>query len=130
MSTQLHTQTIIDNLRGLTEDTADLLRSEIRLAQAETEEKMNRLLNGAIMLAIGAALGMVALIWLAYALIGWVAVYFPHAIAALIVGGALAILAAVVAAFGRGMLRANKLAPEHTIDSLRRTGERMKEATR
>ena len=53
MSTQPHTQTIIDNLRGLTEDTADLLRSEIRLAQAETEEKINRLMNGAIMLGIG-----------------------------------------------------------------------------
>ena len=130
MSTQLHTQTIIDNLRGLTEDTADLLRSEIRLAQAETEEKINRLMNGAIMLGIGAALGMVALIWLAYALIGWVATYFSHAIGALIVGGALAIVAAIVAAFGRGMLRVNKLAPEHTIGSLRRTGERMKEATR
>ena len=124
----MSTQTIIDNIRGFAEDGAELLRSEAKLAQHEAEQSFAELINGVIVLAAGAVVALVALIMFADAAAAWLHTYFNPAVAALIVGGFLAVVGIILLAIGRSRINIGNLMPRRTIASVRRTAADVKEA--
>lgn len=124
----MSTQTILNNLKGLAEDSAELLRAEAMLARTETEETIGEMMGGVAALAAGAIVGLVALAMFAEAAVAWLANYVPPAIAALVVGVALAAVGAILFAIGRNRMKVSSLAPRRTIRSIRTTAARVKEA--
>jgi hypothetical protein len=107
-----------------------LIRGEVALARAEVEENIRAAAAGLGMVVAGLVVALTALNVLAAALVaaltelgldgGW---------AALIVGVALAALAAVMATAGARKLSPGALAPSRTADNLRRDAETIKEGT-
>lgn len=107
-----------------------LLRKEIQLAQQETSERLSQATGALIMLALALITAFVALSALSDAAVlvlidgaGLEPVW-----AALAVGGALAVVAALVAARAIRALKPENLAPKRTIRTLRRNAETLKES--
>ncbi len=107
---------------------ASLVRKELDLARAELSENVNRA-GVAIGLLVGAlVVALVALNVLAAALVAAIAeLGLATGWAALIVGGALAIAAGVMASKGVGDLKLVSLAPTRTAKNIRRDAEAVKE---
>lgn len=103
----------------LAQDFGLLLRQEMALAKSEIFRKFGRMGTGAGLLA---AAGLVAFASLLYFMAGammGIALVLPEWAAALIVGGGALLVAAVLALIGRARLRAEALAPERTIRTLK-----------
>ncbi|MCG7599343.1 phage holin family protein [Halomonas sp. McH1-25] len=108
---------------NLTDEIRTLIRGEVRLAQAEMSEKTSQAAKGAgSIAAAGAVLFSGFLVLLA------AAVYGLHAIidygstpwlSALIVGGVVLIIGAILVQSGRKKLQTLDLTPQRTMDSLR-----------
>jgi hypothetical protein len=112
----------------LTNSVSTLFRNEIALARAETSEKINHALIAAGSLAAGGILALAALIVLLQALvIALTELGLAPALAALIVGGGVAIIAFVLIYKGINDLKASNLAPSRTVESLRRDAQMIKE---
>lgn len=113
--------TVAQLVSDLSQQTSTLIREEMRLAQAELQDKAKHagtgigLFSGAGLLAFfgGAALVTTAILALALVLPGW--------LAALVVSVALFIAAGVAALVGKGQVQqATPAKPEQTIDNLPR----------
>jgi uncharacterized membrane protein YqjE len=116
-------------LGQLANNSAALVRDEIALAKQEMSEKVSSFRSGVITTAIGgvvALLGVLALI--AAAIIG-LAHYMDAGLAALIVGGVLALIGGITAMVGVGRLKRTSLKPEQTIETLEEDKEWLKELT-
>jgi Putative Actinobacterial Holin-X, holin superfamily III len=105
----------------LTTSVSTLFRNEIELARAETSEKINHALVAAGSLAAGGILALAALV------IGLTELGLAPALAALIVGGGVAIIAFVLIYKGINDFKASNLAPSRTVESLRRDAQMIKE---
>ena len=115
----------LQNLLAATlRDAADLARKEFALLKAEMAANV-RTLGMAIGMMIGAAvLAILSLIWLTQALVEWLAtVVHSEALAALIVGVAMAAIAAGLGLYGRSTMASASLAPTRTAQSVRRDAE-------
>lgn len=115
----------------LTQQSTDLIRSELRLAQAEMTEKAKHagvgagLFGGAGIVALYGGGALVATIILALDLL------LPAWLAALIVAVVLFAIAGVVALLGKKQVsQATPAAPRHTIDSVKQDVDTIKEAGR
>lgn len=117
--------TLIGNLLS---DTNRLVRDEIRLAKAEAGQKVTQAKSGAISLAIGGALLLLGAIYLIQAAIYALALIMPGWLAALIVGGLIAIIGLVMLKSGQKKLQADNLKPTHTQENLRRDAQTFKES--
>jgi len=108
---------------GLLKDLQELVRGEVRLARAEIRDDLQSAGRGAVMLAAGALVGLTGFIFLmlavTYALNIWVRMW----IAAGIVGGALALIAAIAVMSGRKQLSATNLKPTQVVESLKEDQE-------
>jgi len=116
-------------LGQLANNSAALVRDEIALAKQEMNEKVKSFRSGLVTTAIGgvvALLGILALI--AAAIIG-LAHYMDAGLAALIVGGVLALVGGIIAMTGIGRLKQTSLKPEQTIETLEEDKEWLKELT-
>jgi hypothetical protein len=112
----------------LTTSVSTLFRNEMALARAETSEKINHALVAGGSLAAGGILALAALIVLLQALvIALTELGLAPALAALIVGGAVAIIAIVLIYKGINDFKASNLAPSRTVESLRRDAQMIKE---
>ncbi len=100
-------------------ETTTLIRKEFELARAEVVRNTARLTGGAILLVAGgvaALLGVQALVACAIlALCRWVEPW----LAALIVGGGVLVVGAILMAVGRQRLAHISLTPRRTIETLR-----------
>lgn len=126
----MHTEdrSLKDLLTDLTESIATLFRKEIQLARAETSEKMTQVGVAIGSIAGGAILALAALIVLLQALvIGITEAGVPAGWASLIVGVVVAIIAYVLIHKGTNDLKASSLAPNRTVDSLKRDAQVAKE---
>lgn len=103
----------------LTQETISLFRKEIQLARSELTDKARQAGRGAAEIAAGAVLLLVALGALAAAAILGLAQVMQPWLAALIVGGGLALVGGIVVASGLANVRTGNLAPRRTMDSLR-----------
>jgi hypothetical protein len=107
-------------LRRLTDELTTLLRQELALATAEIARSMRVLLGGAASVAAGGAvLFMGLLAMLAAAVLGLATVLQPW-LAALVIGGAVALIGVVLVLVGIRSLDPSTLKPARTAESLRR----------
>jgi xanthine/uracil permease len=117
-----------DLFGDLTHSVTTLFRKEIELARAETSEKINQAALAAGSIAAGALLALAALIVLLQALvIALTELGLAPALAALIVGAVVAIIAFALIYKGMNDLKARNLAPKRTVESLQRDAQMLKE---
>jgi hypothetical protein len=120
------------SLKGLLSDLSGsistLFRKEIQLARAETSEKITQSMVAIGAIAGGAILTLAALMVLLQALVIAIAeLGVPPALASLIVGVVVAAIAYFMIHKGTNDLKASSLAPNRTMDSLRRDAQLAKE---
>jgi Putative Actinobacterial Holin-X, holin superfamily III len=115
----------------LTQETATLVQQEVALAKAEMSEKISQVGSGLATLIIGGFVLFAGLLKLLDAVIFGIAELLPPDLtpwlAALIVGGIVAIIGAVMLQKGRSNLKSTNLAPQRTAESLRRDKDFVKE---
>src|SRR3546814_15609070 len=99
-------------VRGLVSDIGLLIRQERRLAQAETAEKLEQAQNGIYTVITGLLLAFCGLLILLQALVLGLSNHMPDWVAALLVGGVLAIIAFVLIHQGAKNLKPGNLIPE------------------
>jgi putative copper export protein len=115
----------------LSQQTAELIRQEMRLAKAEMSEKLADVGKHAAMIGAAIAFGLAAVVAVAGAValllidLG-VKPWLATVITAALMGGT----AFVLAQSGLGALRKKTLAPVETIDSLKETTQWLKNGTR
>jgi uncharacterized membrane protein YqjE len=128
---ELQDQSFGDLAKRLSEQTAELVRKELALAQVELQEKGKRAgigagmfgASGLLALFATGALVATAILALATAVDGW--------LAALIVSVALFGVAGVLALAGKGQVeQATPPAPEQAIESTKADVDHVKEAAR
>lgn len=117
---------LADLLNGVT----TLVRQELRLAQAEGSEKLTSAAIGVAAILAGLLIANCALLILLQALVIALADYMPDWLAALVVGGVVAIVAFVAIWQGKRQLSADKLAPRRTIRTVRDSTEMVMEKAR
>ena len=105
-------QDIVSNIQGL-------IRSEFRLAKTEIREDATALGKAAGILVAGLALGFYGLGFLLLTAVYALNIVLVAWLAALIVGAAVTVLAAVLAGIGYGKLKQINPAPEQTVDTVK-----------
>jgi drug/metabolite transporter (DMT)-like permease len=112
----------------LTQSVSTLFRKEIELARAESSEKVSQALAAGGSIVAGGILALAALMVLLQALvIALTELGLAPALASLIVGGIVAIIAFALIYKGMNDLKASRLAPTRTVESLRRDAQIVKE---
>jgi hypothetical protein len=102
-------------------DTTDLARKELALFRAELSENVRTLIIGIAMIVGAAVFAMAAIILFTEALVKWLAtVVGSEALAALIVGGAMAVVAVGLVLYGRSTMSAASLFPKRAVRSIQR----------
>lgn len=120
----------ITNLLGeLASQSAGLVRDEVALAKQEVSEKLGSMRSAVVIIALGAMLAMIATLALCAAAIAGLAQYMELWQAALLIGGALAVIAGIVVSLGLGNLKRVDLKPKATLRSLEENKEWLKEIT-
>src|SRR3954469_22895711 len=105
-------------------ESVDLARKEFALFRTEMSDNVRTIAMGLVMVIAAAVFAILALIWLTQALVDWLAtVVGSHALAALIVGGGLAVIAIGLGLYGRSAMAKTSLAPKRTVESLERDAE-------
>ena len=118
MSTpQLH-RTVPELLGNIVDNIQQIIRSEFRLAKAELQEKASRASKPATTLGAGFLLGLYGLGFLLLAAVYALSTIMGAGLAALIVGGFLALVSIVLVTSSAKKLIALNPAPEKTIQTL------------
>ncbi|WP_299052941.1 phage holin family protein [uncultured Nocardioides sp.] len=124
-----HEPTTGELLSQLSEQTSTLIRSEMRLAQAEMTQKAKRAGIGAGLLGAAGVIALYGVGTLLATIIIALALLVDLWLSALIVTAVLFVVAGVVAVLGRGQVQqAVPVAPEHTVDNVKRDVATVKEA--
>lgn len=108
-------------------DGSELIRQEIELAKTEIRENLSRIAKDGIGVAIGAVLALVGMLALVAAAILGLAEVVPAWLAALIVGGVLALIGLIMVMAGLRGIREGGIAPERTMETLREDARMVKE---
>lgn len=127
MTTVTRDHSLTGLLRNLANDVSRLVRSELRLIQAEGQEKASQLRLGAISILSGLLLSFCALLILLQAVVIALSKVMAPWLASLIVGAVIALIGAVLVATGERNLKAQNLVPERTLKSLRDTRDAVEE---
>jgi uncharacterized membrane protein YqjE len=115
----------------LSQQTADLIRQEMRLARVELSEKLSDVGKNAMMIGVAAAFGLAAVMTVAAAItLLLIEVGVVAWLAAAITAAALGLTAFVLAQSGISALRKKSIAPVETIHSLKETTQWLKNGTR
>src|SRR3954452_22300253 len=102
-------------------ESSDLAQKEMALFRAEMSGYMRTLGMGLVTVIVAAVFAILALIWLTQALVYWLAPKVgSETLAALIVGGVLAVVAIGLGLYGRSAMAKTSLAPKRTVESLER----------
>lgn len=107
----------------LIKDVGQLVRQELRLAQAEVSEKLQQAQNGVYAIATGLLVAFCALLILLQALVIALSNVLPPWLAAVSVGSVLALVAFVLIRQGRENLKAKNLIPERSLRAGKETVE-------
>jgi membrane glycosyltransferase len=107
----------------LMRETVDLIRKEMALARAEVGEKVGHAQSAIASIAIGAAVTLAGLFVLLQAVVNALAMFLPPNLAPwlapLIIGLLVALVGYTMIKSGQSHLKADKLMPNRTMDSLR-----------
>lgn len=116
-------------LGQLANNSAALVRDEIELAKQEMSEKVGVLRSGALVVAVGSVIGLVAILTLTAAAVIGLATLVGPGYAALIIGGTLGIIGGTTAFIGLGQIKRTSLRPRQTIETLEEDKQWLKELT-
>lgn len=122
-------ESIGELLGQLANNSAALVRDEIALVRQEMGEKVNSFRSGVVTVAIGAVIGLVAVLTLTAAAVIGLAHVIDAGYAALIIGGVFAIVGGIMVSTGLNRLKQTSLKPEQTIETLEEDKEWLKELT-
>lgn len=128
--TEKNNRPISSLFSDLLNELTELMRQEILLAKREFSDKVNQITSGGVSLAAGGAVlfaGFLALLHCAE--LALANVMAPW-LAALIVGGVVAIVGLILVLKGRSKLKTANLAPQRTMESLQRDKELAQEHVR
>ena len=121
-------RSLADLLRDLAGGTSTLLRQELSLARAETQDKLHQMIAVLVAMVGGALLAFAGLIILLDALVyGLVEAGMERWLAALVVGGVVALVGLLVAWKAQSDLSATRLAPERSAASFRKDVDMLRE---
>jgi len=112
-----------DLLSGLVHDLGQLVRQELRLAQAEVSEKLQQAQNGIYAVTTGLLVAFCALLILLQAVVIALSNVMPAWLASVAVGGVLALVALLLIRQGRKNLQARNLIPQRTLRAARSSSE-------
>jgi len=112
-----------DLLSGLVHDLSQLVRPELRLAQAEVSEKLQQAQNGIYAVTTGLLVAFCALLILLQAVVIALSNVMPAWLASVAVGGVLALVALLLIRQGRKNLQARNLIPQRTLRAARSSSE-------
>jgi disulfide bond formation protein DsbB len=102
-------------------ETNDLAQKEFALFRTEISENVRTMFLGLAMVIAAAVFAIAALVLLTDALVKWLAtIVNSEALAALIVGGALAVIAIGLGLYGRSTIVSFSLTPRRTVRSIKR----------
>lgn len=107
----------------LSTQTSQLVRQEVKLAQAELSRKATKATVDSTYIAIGAVFGLGAFYSLTAALILILAEFMPGWLAALLVGIVWAVIAGILVWYGWDKLKNIDPKPERTMETLRENKE-------
>jgi hypothetical protein len=114
---------------SLARDVQDLVWGELRLARAELDQKLHRIILAAVWLAGGALLAFSGLVVILQGVAFALALVLPTWAAFLIVGIAIVLIGAVFARSGLALLSLKALTPDRAVASLQKDVRLMKEQT-
>lgn len=114
-------------LRDLATDVTNLIRQELNLARAEAQDKLHQTIAAVVSLIAGALLAFAALIILLQALVIGLSNFMYDWVAAILVGGVVAIIGFILVRKGQSDLSATNLAPERTAANVQRDINLVKE---
>ena len=117
-------------LSDITGETVELVRQELSLFKAELQEKLSKAGIGAALLGAAALVAYSGWLFLLLAAVYALALVVPPWAAALIVGVLVLAIGGVLALVGKSRMRADALAPERTMRSLREDQAWIKERFR
>ena len=121
-------RSLADLLRDLAGGTSTLLQQELSLARAETQDKLHQMIAVLVAMVGGALLAFAGLIILLDALVyGLVEAGMERWLAALVVGGVVALVGLLVAWKAQSDLAATRLAPERSAASFRKDVDMLRE---
>ena len=105
----------------------EIVRSEVRLAKAEIKEETAKAKASAMLLGVGAASAAYAILFLLLMAVYALTLVMPNWAAALVVGGTLAIIAAVALTAGMRRFKEIHPTPERTLETIRENVEWVKQ---
>jgi F0F1-type ATP synthase membrane subunit c/vacuolar-type H+-ATPase subunit K len=109
-------------------ESTDLAQKEFTLFRTEISQNIRTLFIGLAMVVVAAIFAIAAVMLLTESLVEWLAtVLNSEALAALIVGGVMAVIAIGLGLYGRRAMTASSLAPQRTMRSLKRDAEVLSE---
>jgi len=109
-------------------ESTDLAQKEFTLFKTEMSQNIRTLFMGLAMVVVAAIFAIAALMLFTESLVEWLAtVVNSEALAALIVGGVLAIIAIGLGLWGRNAMNSSTVVPQRTMRSLQRDAEVLSE---
>ena len=109
-------------------ESTDLAQKEFTLFRTEISQNIRTLFMGLAMVVVAAIFAIAAVMLLTESLVEWLAtVVNSEALAALIVGGVLALIAIGLGLWGRSAMTSSSLMPQRTMRSLKRDAEVLSE---
>lgn len=126
-SAMMDERSLGDLFGDLSQKASLLVRQEIQLAKVEMKQKATKASKELILIIVGAVLGNIALMALVAALIIGLGNVMDPWLAAFLVGGLLAIVAAILAVAGIQGLREMTPAPERTLATIEEDKEWLKQ---
>jgi uncharacterized membrane protein YqjE len=109
-------------------ESTDLAQKEFTLFRTEVSQNIRTLFMGLAMVVVAAIFAIAAVMLLTESLVEWLAtVVNSEALAALIVGGVLALIAIGLGLWGRSAMTSSSLMPQRTMRSLKRDAEVLSE---
>jgi hypothetical protein len=120
-------RTVIDILRALGDDLQRLVGMQIELAIAEVHQKISQAGHALLALACGLLLALAAFLVVLQAVVQALAQSMPAWLAAALIGGVVAAVAAVWIWAALRALHTENLMPRRTMDAIRRDKQLIKE---
>lgn len=119
----------IHNLLGeALRDSSELARKEFALFRTELTDNVRTMVMGLALMIVAAVFAIASIMLFTQALVEWLATKVgSEALAALIVGGALLLLAIGLGLWGRSAISSFSLTPQRTVRSIKRDGEVLSE---
>lgn len=118
-----HDQPVTTLMSDLINGVSTLIRQELRLAQAESSEKLSQVMTGLVSLMVGLLVAFCGLLILLQALVLALSNIMLPTYAALLVGGGVALLAFILIQQGQSRVKLDNLAPERTMKAMREDRE-------